>query len=51
MNLQIPVFLLWVFVSFLFSTKDGATYLSFLLLIAVIYSRVTFVSVESNGLP
>lgn len=41
-NLQVSVFLFSVFFYFLFSTKkDGAMYLSFLLLIAIIYSRVT----------
>lgn len=33
-NLQVSVFLFSVFFYFLFSTKDGAMYLSFLLLIA-----------------
>lgn len=40
-NLQVSVFLFSVFFYFLFSTKDGAMYLSFLLLIAIIYNRVT----------
>lgn len=39
-NLQVSVFLFSVFFYFLFSTKDGAMYLSFLLLTAIIYSRV-----------
>lgn len=35
-NLQVSVFILFFY--FLFSTKDGAMYLSFLLLIAIIYN-------------
>ena len=55
MNLQVSVFLFSlqsVFVHFLFSNKDGAMYLPFLLLIAVIYDRVTlpFCPVETNDL-
>lgn len=52
MKLQVSVFLFslqFVFVHFL-SNKDGAMYLPFLLLIAVIYDRVTlpFCPVETN---
>lgn len=47
-NLQVSVFLFSVFFYFLFSTKDGAMYLSFLLLIANHLRRSYFVLVWSQ---
>lgn len=49
-NLQVSVFLFSVFFYFLFSTKDGAMFLSFLLLIAIICNRVLCYCLESNSL-